>query len=61
MKLNVCLIHRFHIAFAKDDIYLVCLILGKIILRDIGLDFLSTAIVALTAKSKCLALLGIKM
>lgn len=47
MKLNVCLIHRFCIAFAEDIIYLVCLILGKIILRDIGLDFLSTAIVAL--------------
>lgn len=47
MKLNACLIHRFRIAFAKDDIYLVCLILGKIILGDLGPDFLSTAIVAL--------------
>lgn len=47
MKLNVCLIHRFRIAFAEDDIYLACLILGKIILRDLGSDFLSTAIVAL--------------
>lgn len=47
VKLNACLIHRFCIAVAKDDICLVCLILGKIILRDIGLDFLSTAIIAL--------------
>lgn len=47
MKLNACLIHSFCIAFAKYNIYLVCLILGRKILGDIGLDFLSTAIVAL--------------
>lgn len=45
IKLNGSLIHRFRFAFAKEDIYLVCLIPGKIIFRGIGFDFLSMAIV----------------